>query len=360
VPGRDGKSKVQREMRTLFKLSHKLIILFLTIIVFNIESCAPKQVREERFLMGTMVEIVAYGRNQEKVKKAVQDGFKEIERLEKKLTRYRADSVIGQINQNADKKPVKIDDEVFYLIEKSIEICKLSQGAFDITVLPLILLWNFDGENPHPPEAQTVKEKLNLVGCDKIVLDKENQTVFFTESGVMIDLGGIAKGYGAEKVAEILKKSEAEMGIVNLGGDLRVFGGGGKGIAIGIQDPRDRSGVVAKIYLRDSAVATSGDYERFFIYQGVRYSHIIDPRTGFPASSQGSVSVLYSDGMEADAWATALFVLGAERGMEVLKKLKGLEAVFIDENYSYRFTSGLQGKLIWLKEENRDVRDRDH
>jgi len=347
-------------MRTLSKLFHKPIILSLCIVVFDLFSCAPKEVREERFLMGTMVEIIAYGKNQSQLEKAVQDGFKEIERLEKKLSRYRADSVVSQINQNADKKPIKIDDEVFNLIEKAIEICKASRGAFDITALPLILLWNFDRENHLPPASKEVKEKLKLVGCDKIVLGKENQTVFFTEPGMMIDLGGIAKGYGAERVAEILKKSGVSAGIVNLGGDLRVFGGGGKGIAIGIQDPRDSSKVVAKIYLKDSAVATSGDYERFFIYQGVRYSHIIDPRNGFPASGQGSVSVLCEDGMEADAWATALFVLGAEKGIGVLKRIKGLEAVFIDENYNYQFTSGLEGKLIWLKEENRNVWNRDH
>ncbi len=304
---------------------------------------SPKEIRRVELLMGTEVDIIAQGKSEPALQAAADRAFAEIERLEQKLSRYREDSAISRINQQAGIAPVAVDAETFMLVQKSLEVCRESSGAFDITILPALLIWKIDAKNPQPPADAEVKEKLKLTGCEKMVLDREQKTVFLPEPGMGIDLGGIAKGYAADCAVKILKDNGVSAGIVKAGGDMRVFGGEGKGLAIGIQNPRASGKVLAKIYLKDGAVSTSGDYERFYIFNGVRYSHIINPKTGYPVSGEASVTVKAQSGIESDAWSTALFVLGHERGLEVLKTRPGLEAFFIEP-------SGESHSSQWFRE----------
>jgi len=312
----------------------------------------PKEIKRVKLLMGTKVEITAQGKNEAIMEAAVNKGFDEIERLEKKFSRFEPDSVVSRINQNAGQSPVQVDSEVFGLIEKSVAFCNASNGAFEITILPVLSLWKYNDADPRPPGSQEIQEKLNLVDCQKIVLKKDQNLVFLPDPGMAIDLGGIAKGYAADKAAQKLRQNGVSAGIVNAGGNLTVFGGTGKGIAIGVRDPRQRGKVLAKIYITDGAISTSGDYERFFIYNGVRYSHIIDPRTGYPARGVESVTVFAENGADADAWSTALFVLGSDQGLKILAGKPGLQALFIDESGKKIMSPGLSQRLVWLKGEN--------
>lgn len=312
----------------------------------------PEEIKRVKLLMGTKVEIVAQGKDRDALERAVSKGFDEVERIEKIFSRFRDDSAISRINQNAGQSPVQVAPEAFMLIEKAVDICVQSSGAFDITILPVLSLWKFGDQNQKPPSAEEVREKLGQVDCKKIILKKDQNLVFLPDPGMAIDLGGIVKGYAADKAALVLRQNGVSAGIVNAGGDLRVFGGTGKGLAVGIQDPRQPGKVLAKIYLQDASVATSGDYERFFIHNGVRYSHIIDPRTGYPARGEQSVSVASENGAEADAWATALFVLGAGQGLKVIESKPGLQALFIDGSGKKTASPGLGPKLVWLKGED--------
>ena len=234
-------------------------------------------------------------------------------------------------------------------MKKSVEVCQDSNGAFDITILPVLLLWKFTEKDAAPPGDEEIKQKLNLVDCRKIILKKSENLVFLPEPGMGIDLGGIVKGYAADRAAEVLKRNGVKSGIVNAGGNLTVFGGKGRGMAIGVQDPRDRDKILAKIYLKDSSVSTSGDYEKFFIFRGIRYSHIIDPKDGYPARGQESVTVISQDGTWADAWSTALFILGSNEGLSLLKSHPGIEAMFIDGSGKKSISPGLSEKMIWLQ-----------
>jgi len=289
-----------------------------------------KEVRRVELMMGTEVDLLAQGKSEPELQQAVSRAFAEFERLEQKLSLYQADSAISRIAAQAGIAPVAVDDEVFMLVEKSLEVCRESEGAFDLTVLPLVALWRVEDQEARPPAEAEVKEKLELVGCEKIVLNPEAKTVFLPEPGMGIDLGGIAKGYAADCAVKILRDNGAAAGIVKAGGDLRVFGGEGKGMAVGLRNPREAGKILAKVYLKDGALSTSGDYERFYIFNGKRYSHIIDPRTGAPASGEASVSVKAASGIESDAWSTALFVLGHEAGMKLLQTRPGLEAFFLE------------------------------
>ncbi len=331
------------------KLKHKIIFL---IFAFAIFSCHKSflEIRRIRLLMGTEVEIIVQGTDKKKLEQAVEAGFKEIERLEKKLSRFRDDSFISLINKNAGRKPVKVDKEVFELIKTAKEICQQSKGAFDITILPVLALWKFGEKNPTPPPAELIKEKLKLVGCDKLKLDSRNLTVYLSQQGMGIDLGGVAKGYAGDCTVRVLKSYGVKSGIVNVGGDLCVFGAPSKGFAIGLRSPFQKNKIIAKIYLKEQAIATSGDYEKYFIYQGKRYSHILDPRTGYPALGERSVSVVCAKGILADAWATALFVLGSEQGIRIVNSQPELEAIFIDALGTHKISQGLKNKIIWLED----------
>ena len=335
--------------------SARLFFTFLVVYLLALPdacfSSKPIELRRVRLLMGTKVEIIVQGRDRKQLEQAVEKGFKEIKRLEQKLSRFQQDSLISRINAQAGKSPVPVDREVFFLLKTAKEICQESQRAFDPTILPVLELWRFGEENPQPPFEPEIKKRLKLVNCERLILDSDKNTAYLSKPGMAIDLGGIAKGYACDRVVEILKKSGVKTGIVNIGGDLRVFGAPDKGFAIGIQDPQKKNQIIAKIYLKNSAVATSGDYERYFIFQGRRYSHILDPRTGFPARGERSVSVLADKGIMADAWATALFVLGSREGMKLVNTHPELKAVFIDADGSRKISPGLKEKIIWLKEE---------
>ena len=329
-------------------ISFKISVLFALSGVFL--SCSrPVEIQRVKLLMGTKVEIIAEGKDRESLEKAINQGFKEIERLEAKLSRYREDSTISRINRSAGISPVQVDAEVFALIEKAVEVCGDSNGAFDPTILPVLSLWKFTEKDAVLPDEEEIKQRLSLVDCRKIILKKGENLVFLPEPGMGIDLGGIAKGYAADRTAEVLKKNGVRSGIVNAGGNLTVFGGKGRGTAIGVQDPRDRDKVLAKIYLKDSAVSTSGDYERFFIFRGIRYSHIIDPKNGYPARGEESVTVISQDGTLTDARSTALFVLGSDEGLKMLKSHPGMQAMFIDASGKKSMTPGLSERMLWLE-----------
>jgi len=328
--------------------SRQIASLALTIAISGISMFCSSQEREiqrMQLLMGTKVEIIAQGKKEDILEDAVDKAFKDIERLERKLSRYNPDSMISRINQSAGESPVRVDDETFMLIQKSVEVCAQSNGAFDITILPVLMLWKIDNDNPVPPDDADVKEKLKQTGCQKIVLDEKTHTVFLPEKGMGIDLGGIAKGYAVDSAVRVLKNNAVRSGLVNAGGDIVVFGARGKGMAIGIQHPREREKIIAKIYLSDGAIATSGDYERFYIYNGVRYSHIINPKTGYPVQGEASVSVKADSCLVADAWSTALFVMGREAGMKILQSHPGIEALFIGPSGSMSATSWFWGQV---------------
>lgn len=331
--------------------SRKLALLLPVISAIFLSCPKPdREIKRVQFLMGTQVEIVARGKDEKQLEQAIGKGFQEIARLEAELSRYRPDSIVSRINQQAGISPVRVDDEMMMLIEKSQEVYEQSQGAFDITILPVLMIWKINDADPTLPSDAEVKEKLKLVGCRKIVLDKIGKTVFLPEPGMAIDLGGIAKGYAADRAIKVLKENKVSAGLVSVGGDLSAFGARDKGMAVGIQHPRARGKIIGKVYLRQGAIATSGDYERFYIVNGVRYSHIIDPRTGHPVQMEASVSVKAETGLLADAWATALFVLGKEPGLKLLESRPDLEALFIEPSGDSGATKWFSENMIWMKQ----------
>jgi len=294
--------------------------------------------------MGTVVEITLIGQEEASEKASLQ-AFQEIKRIEQLMSPWIGSSDVSRINRLAGKEWVKVSPETIDVIKKAEEISELSEGGFDITVGPLTQLWRRAREKGIPPSAEDVKEKLDLVNFRDVSINREGK-VFLKKKGMAIDLGGIAKGYAVDRAFELLRSLGYKNLIVNAGGDLRA--GGSKTDqpwTIGIQDPRVSQKVMARLPISDAAIATSGDYEKFFIYQGKRYHHIFNPRDGFPTEGCQSVTVVCKDGITADALATAVFVLGPEKGYSLCQRLEGVECLIVDKDGRITLSTGLKGRI---------------
>jgi len=295
--------------------------------------------------MGTVVEITLMGENEESAKKAALQAFQEIKRIEYFMSPWIESSDVNRINRSAGNDGVKVSPETIEVIKRAQEVSKLSRGGFDITVGPLVQLWKKAREKGTPPDMEEVKENLNLVNFRNLKIHYEGK-VSLRKKGMNIDLGGIAKGYAVDRAFELLKGLGYRNLVVNAGGDLRVGDSKPEGPwTVGVQHPRSPEKIMARISVSDTAVATSGDYEKFFIHQGKRYHHILNPKNGFPAEGCQSVTVLHKEGTTADVLATAIFVLGPEKGYALCQRLEGVECLIVDREGNITLSPGLKRRI---------------
>jgi thiamine biosynthesis lipoprotein len=295
--------------------------------------------------MGTVVEITLIGDDEETIRKAALQAFQEIKRIEYLMSPLVESSDVSRINRSAGNDGVRVSPETMEVIKKAQEVSKLSEGAFDITVGPLVQLWRRARERGMPPEMTEIKETLSLVNFKNLKTSYGGK-VLLKRQGMAIDLGGIAKGYAVDRAFELLKSLGYRNLVVNAGGDLRVGGSKPEGPwSVGIQHPKGPEKIMARISVTDLAVATSGDYEKFFIHQGKRYHHILNPKTGFPAEGCQNVTVLHKEGTMADALATAIFVLGPEKGYALCQRLEGMDCLVVDSDGSVTLSPGLKGRI---------------
>ncbi len=297
-------------------------------------------VTEERVLMGTQVIVKAIGPDQSRLNLAVEAAFSEVHRLEKMMSHYIPESELSRINQQAGKAAVVVSQELYELIKKSLYFSELTDGAFDISFASVGKLWDF--RNKIVPSAHSVNQQLPFVNYRKIQLNEEDQSVFLPFSEMEIGLGGIGKGYAMDRAMRVLKEHGIDNAMVMAGGDTLIRGKKGKmPWRVGLRDPNQKEGLLAVLPLSDQAISTSGDYERFFIKDGVRYHHILDTKTGFPAPQSRSVSILAPEATTSDALSTSVFVLGPEKGLLLIEKLEGVEGIIIDPEGQMHLSSGL-------------------
>ncbi len=307
---------------------------------------SPRLYRRSQLLMGTLVEIKVVTDHQEKADRALEAALGEIKRIEELMSRSRPESEIWKINHSAGR-PAAISRELASLLEDARKIGESSAGAFDVSIGALSLLWGFEeGNRSVPPTPSELAQASRQVDYRKIELLSGPQVVI--PPRMRLDLGAIAKGYAVDCAINTLQSYGLTGALVDAGGDIRVIGrrADGKRWHIGLQNSRDRDKISATIRLADQAIVTSGDYERYFIYQGVRYHHILDPKTGYPARDCQSVTVLANTAAKADAWATAIFVSGLEKGAELASKVSDIEVVIVDITGKIHYLSpALEGRL---------------
>jgi len=291
--------------------------LFLLLTVTTALASDPQLLRVEGSVdaMGTAFTIAAYGEDRGKLQSAVAQGLEEARRLDNLMSNYKPDSEWSQINREAADHPVHISKETFDLLAACLEYSRESEGSFDITVGPLMKVWGFYKGTGHLPHRAEVWGALNLIGYKNIQLDPKDQSVRFAKKGVEIDPGGIGKGYAVDRIAQILKDDGIARALVS-GGGSSIYAIGAppheKGWKIDIKDPKNTEKAVETVYLKDESISTSGSYEKFFYAEGHIYSHIMDPRTGYPAQGMLSTSVIAPRTLDTEAWTKPYYILGRQ------------------------------------------------
>jgi thiamine biosynthesis lipoprotein len=295
---------------------------------------------DARPMMGTEVSVRLWHDDPAKGRALVEQVFREAKRIDLMMSTYIEDSRISQINREAADHPVVAGDELFRLIQRSLDISTLTHGAFDISYDSIGQ--HYDFRKHQRPDENTVAENLDLIDYTLINLDQANGTVSFGAQGVRINLGGIAKGYVVERAVDLLRVAGVQHAVVTAGGDSRLLGDRrGQPWMVGIRDPRVDGEVAMTVPLQDEAISTSGDYERFFDEDGVRYHHIISPNTGNPASGVHSATVFGPDAVITDALSTSVFIMGVDLGLTLIATLPDYESIVIDDKGQIFFSDGL-------------------
>lgn len=296
--------------------------------------CAAQQPYKRTLkLMGSRFDITVVANDSIKANKYIDTAVVEISRIENLISSWDYNSQTSEINRNAGIKPVKVDKELFDLIERAIGISKLTDGAFDISYASMDRIWKFDGSMTKMPSKEEIIASVEKVGYQNIVLYKKNSTVFLKLEGMKIGFGAIGKGYAADKAKTLLISKGVSSGIINASGDMNTWGKqpNGNEWKVAITNPMDKNKVFALLPITNGAVVTSGNYEKYVNFNGKRYTHIIDPRTGYPSTGIISVTVFAPKAELADALATSVFVMGKEAGLDRINQLPKIECIIIDD-----------------------------
>ncbi|MFH1371236.1 MAG: FAD:protein FMN transferase [Planctomycetota bacterium] len=313
-----------------------------------------------REVMGTFARIVVVADDAQQARDCIEAGFDELKRIDAMMSDYKADSELSKVNRSAFAGPVRVSGELFGLLQKSVEFSRLPNGAFDITVGPLVDLWRKAGEVNAMPDENSLAEARSRVGYEKLLLDANERTVRFAVDGMRLDLGGIAKGYSVDKAVEIMKQKGAIAGMVDSGGNIYCFGKplGKSAWLVGVQDPRTANSedlpefetgqVLMVLKLKDTAVATSGDYRRFVTVGGKKVSHIIDTNTATGAHKLAGDTIIAKTAMDADAISTIVNVLGPGKGLALIGSLPNVECILITQGPEYRIIKS-KGASVYIR-----------
>ena len=296
------------------------------------------------FVMGTSLEISAVSTDEGIAMLAMEMAKNEFLRIEKLISSWDSLSETSQINKNAGITEVQVDSELFQLIKRSNKMSEITNGAFDISVQAWHDIWKFNGSKTVPPSQQKLDSVLALVNYKNIVLTDSINAVFLKRKNMSIGFGAIGKGYAVNKAVAVMQKMGIKGGIVNAGGDLKAWGTkpDGSPWQIGIKDPNNSDKVYSWIPVNNMAIVTSGDYERYFVYEGKRYSHILNPKTGWPSTGLKSVTVMCANAELADALATSVFVLGVKKGLQLINTLNDIECILVTDNNEFLTSENLK------------------
>jgi thiamine biosynthesis lipoprotein len=331
------------------------VVCFMLLISITLLGCSAKNEDssfKSDYKMGTIVQLKVYGAG---VESTVEEAFTLIDELEQKMSLNIKGSEINQVNNSAGKKGVEVSIDTYRVIDRALNYAKLSQGYFDPTIGPVVKLWGIGSEEQQIPSKDELADKLKLVNYKQVKLNPEIKSISLATAGMILDVGGIAKGYAADKVIELLKGQGVKSAYISLGGNVSVLGAkpDGSDWKVGIQDPKakTRGEVIGIVNVKDKTVVTSGNYERYFIEDGVRYHHILNPQTGYPARNGViSATIVAKSSFDADALSTAVYILGVEQGLQLVNTLDGVEAILITEDDQIYVTDKLKDKFKITKE----------
>jgi thiamine biosynthesis lipoprotein len=323
----------------------KKLLSFLFVVV-SFSSIAQAEYKKKVSMLGSPFEITVVAKDSLEGNYFIDLAISEVKRIENQISDWIPTTQISLVNKNAGIQAVKVDSEVFELVARAIKISELTDGAFDISYASMDKIWKFDGSMKTMPTEEAIKKSVAKIGYKNIILNQKDQSVFLKLEGMKLGLGGIGQGYIADKVKDKLLANGCLSGIVNVSGDINAWGkqSNQKPWTVAIVNPMNKNKVFASFPLENSSVETSGSYEKYVIFNGIRYSHIIDPRTGYPAQGVVSVSVFAKQTEIADALATGIFVLGVEVGLDLVNQLKGIECIIVDDKGKIHSSKGIDIK----------------
>ncbi len=320
----------------------KLFLLFFLSI--GVQTFSQQIYKRTLKLMGSRFDITVVAQDSVEAHKHIDLAVKEISRIEKLISSWDPDSQTSAINKNAGLQAVKVNSELIELIKRAKKISQLTDGAFDISYASMDKIWKFDGSMKKMPSDEAIKNSVSKVGYQNIVIDEENSTVFLKLEGMKIGFGAIGKGYAADKAKDLLISKGVVAGIINASGDMNTWGKqpNGESWKVAITNPMNKNKAFALLPLNNEAVVTSGNYEKYVNFNGKRYTHIIDPRTGYPSSGIISATVFAPKAELADALATSIFVMGKEVGLNRINQLPKVECILIDDQGNIFTSSNIE------------------
>ncbi|MDV4149523.1 FAD:protein FMN transferase [Clostridium sp. AL.422] len=331
--------------KTLKKLVFYLLLIFSLGILAGCSNNnkVMEPLSRSEILMGTVVTVTLYDSNDEEVLNKV---FTKVKELESTLSINENGTLVDKINESAGITPVKVDDDTYTLVKKGVEYSKLSNGLFDISVGPIVKLWNIGLPEAKVPTQEEINEKLPLIGYQDIELNDTDKTIYLKRKGMMIDLGGIAKGYTADVISDILTEQGVKSAIIDLGGNIFAHGKkpNGDEWRIGIQNPySERGDQIGVLTTSNKSIVTSGIYERYIEQDGVKYHHILSPKTGYPYDNEiAGITIVSDKSVDGDALSTSVFAMGVEEGMKFVNSLDGIDAIFITKDKKVYITNELK------------------
>jgi len=305
-------------------------------------------VKRSQMLMGTLVWVSAVASNEGDAQRAATAGLAEIRRIEELLSTWIPESELSRVNAAAGREAIAVSDETLQILDRSLEMDRLTEGGFNTAIGPAVEAWNVsrEGQVPSQQELDALRPLINL---SNIQVNRNAKTVYLAVSGMRIDIGGIGKGYAADLAAAVMQKAGARAGVVAISGDIKTFGRmpEDERFEFGIQHPRkERGHLLGRLALENEAISTAGDYERFFVRDGIRYHHILDPQTLRPSRLSQSVTIVAREGVVADGLDTGIFVMGPEKGMALIERLPAVEGIIVGQDGAIRVSSGLKDRLV--------------
>ena len=301
------------------------------------------------YALGTIINLKAYGKNVEKV---VNEAIEKLNNIDDKMSAFKENSEISKINLKAGIDSELVSKDTFKVIDASIKYSKILDGTFDPTIRPLVELWSIGTKEARIPGKNEIEEILSLVNCNDVILDKNNYSIKLKHENQALDVGGIAKGFAADEVMDIFLKHNIKSALIDLGGNIFALGDKIDGTAwrVGIQNPfKPRGEYIGILSVKNKSIVTSGNYERYFMKDGRRFHHIIDPKTGYPSQSKIiSATIISDNSIDGDGLSTGAYIIGIDKAMKIIEAIDGIDAIFITEDKKIYKTSGINKSIFTL------------
>lgn len=324
-------------------LASAIILLSIIILILITGNYKRTPIMRNFYVLGTIVQLKVFGR---KAEKAIDEVVERLNDIDNKMSVFKVYSEISNVNINAGKAAQVVSEDTYFVLKNAVKYSKISEGAFDPTIGPIVDLWGIGTDNARIPEENEIEEKLPLVNYNDIILNEDESSIMLSHQGQSIDVGGIAKGYAADEVKNIFLKRHIKDAIIDLGGNIFALGSKGRGNPwkVGIQNPfKPRGEYVGILSVKNKSIVTSGNYERFFIEGQNKFHHIIDPRTGYPSESKVVSATIISDkSIDGDGLSTGVYIMGLEKAFNLIESLKGIDAIFITDDKKVYSTSGVK------------------